>query len=994
MALVASAACLLAAPCAQGASAPPRDISIPGGSLDAALLRLAQESGEQLLYSPELVAGRRAPPVQGRLTSDQALAALLAQSDIEAERAGPKVVVLKRRGAAAIAPGETRPFGEAAQVEPPSVPRASVVEALTVTGTHLRGVTDQPSPVLALDRGDLDRSGYETVAGALAALPQNFGGAAAEGAINTGADRSGNNTSYASGLDLRGLGANATLILLNGRRMAGAGAKGDFVDISTLPSIAVQRVEVLLDGASAIYGSDAVGGVVNVLLRRDLQGAETRISGGESTHGSPGEAQFSQAFGRRWSTGGFFLGYEYRTRSDLLAADRPFSASADLRPLGGTDHRTFFAHPGNVLRLDPATGTQVVGWAIPAGQDGRGLTPSQLLAGASNFGEPREGEDILPEQTSHAAYGALHQDVGERLEIEGDLRFGRRRFSTLIAAPTSTFTVTRANPFFVSPNGGATDSIAYSFASDLPQPVTEGTAQSFSTSLGARLDLGHAWRLESYGTFATETDASHSRGLLNASSLQEALGSVADRPQTDFNTARDGFFNPFAGTPSNTPAVLAFIGAGFIDTTSRDRVTSADLQADGPLFHLPGGDLSLALGAQARREAFREGGVNFTSGVAPSAGAKVDLSRTVTAAFAELRAPFVSPDNAWPGLDRLELSLAGRIERYDDFGTTSNPKLGALYAPLPGALLRASYGTSFRAPSLRELSDAPINSPSLLPLNGARVLSLVQFGGNPNLRPETAHTWSAGLEVGPELMSGAHVSVDYFNVRFRNRIDQPARQSLLTALSDPALASFVALIKPATNPADHARIAALLADPATSTAQGSFPPESYGAIVDARFVNTGSLQVSGIDLAASYDTDRLNGHVRLAATASDLLHYEQQLTPTGSVVERAGIAGFPAKFRARTTAEWSKGSVSALAGVNFIGAYKDATGLRIGSQETVDLQLRVAPARFAGTSLALSVRNLFDEKPPFYDSPAGVGYDATNADPIGRFVSLRLAKSW
>ena len=554
--------------------------------------------------------------------------------------------------------------------------------------------------------------------------------------------------------------------------------------------------------------------------------------------------------------------------------------------------------------------------------------------------------------------------------------------------------MTRANPFFVSPNGGATDSIAYSFASDLPQPVTEGTAQSFSSSLGARLDLSHAWRLEGYGSFATETDASQSFGLLNTSSLQEALGAVADRPQTDFNTARDGFFNPFAGTPSNNPAVLAFIGAGFIDTTSRDRVTSADVQADGPVFRLPGGDLSLALGAQARREAFREGGVNFTSGVAPAGAAKVDLNRTVTAAFAELRAPFVSAENARPGLERLELSLAGRVERYDDFGTTTNPKVGALYAPIEGLLVRASYGTSFRAPSLRELSDAPLNSPSLLPLNGARVLSLVQFGGNPNLTPETAHTWSAGLEFGPELLAGAHLSVNYFDVRFRNRIDQPARQSILTALSDPALASFVALIKPAANPADRARIAALLADPATSTAQGSFAPEAYGAIVDARFVNTGSLRVSGIDLIGSYDTDLLSGRLRLTASASDLLHYEQQLTPTGPTIERVGIAGFPAKFRTRTAAEWSKGGVSALAALNFTGAYKDATGIHIGSQETVDLQFRVEPARFAGTTVALTVRNLFDQKPPFYDSPAGVGYDATNADPIGRFVSLRLAKSW
>lgn len=209
--------------------------SIPAGPLNRSLTLLASQSGERVLYDAELVAGVAAPAVQGRMTTDRAAAVLLAGSGLTAERTASRVLIVKRLTRA-----------EAAEV-------VAHVEDVVVTGSLIRGVSDGPSPVVVVSRDAIDRSGYASVAQALQALPQNFAGTANEATLPSGTDLSGVNGSFASGVNLRGLGSDATLVLVNGRRMAGSGAKADFSDISTLPTAIVDRVEILLDGASALY---------------------------------------------------------------------------------------------------------------------------------------------------------------------------------------------------------------------------------------------------------------------------------------------------------------------------------------------------------------------------------------------------------------------------------------------------------------------------------------------------------------------------------------------------------------------------------------------------------------------------------------------------------------------------------------------------------------------------------------------------------------------
>lgn len=995
---------------------PPSAVHIAAGPLYAALMSLAAQTHQQLLFTPALVAGLRAPAVDGRLTIDQALAQLLSQTDIEARRAAPGVLVLRDRRASAQpaaarggspqasdpprpfgaeAPGATPTFGVAA--DPTANPAAgppTEVRAVEVTGSHIRGAGPGASPLVTLTRADLARSGRATLAEALSALPQNFGGEASETATATGADRSGVNPGYGTGVNLRGLGADATLVLLDGRRLSGAGTRADFADISTIPAIAVDRVELLLDGASALYGSDAVGGVVNIILRHDFDGAEVRAEAGSGTRHGPQEAQVGAVLGHRWASGSLLVSYEAYRRTALDAADRPFTASADLRPLGGSDWRSTFSHPGNILRRDPVTGATAPYWGVPPGQPGVGLTAADLRAGALNLENPRADTDILPDQRRQGGYLALRQDLGARVTLSTDLLYGFRAARTRMAAPTALLPVTPANPFYVPLPGLAFEQIQYAFSGDLPPPQVRATAEAVQGSIGAEARLAGDWRLSGYLGVSQQRETTRTAGIVNSAALYEALGLDPDDPATAYSPGRDGYFNPYTGAAANPPAVMAAIGSGFSTSASRSRVTTANLQADGTLLRLPGGDLRIALGAQARREAFVTDGVNQTATATPQTLAQVSVARTVRAVFAELRAPLVGPDNRRPGIEALELSAAGRWERYSDFGATANPKLGVLYRPVADLTLRATFGRSYRAPGLREIHDRPLYSPGLFPLGATRVLGLILNGGNPELKPETADAWTLGGDWRPT--PHLRLSLTGFDIRYRHRIDRPVIANLVGALSDPALAAFVRRLS-AGDPTDLADITALLASPYTSTAQGVFPPASYGAIVDARYVNTGRLAVRGLDLSGAYDQALAGGRLTLAASATRLLRYDQALTPTAPTLQRAGIVGHPAKLRARLTADWSRGPWTLGAALNHTSAFHSAVGTRVGADDTVDLQAAWSPetgSALAGTRLTLNVRNLFDTAPPFYDNPAGLGFDPANADLVGRFVSLQLSRRW
>ena len=971
-ALVACVLAVSTTACAQEA----REFNIPPGSLRDGLNLYATQSDQQIFFSGELVAGRRTEGLRGRHTSTAALDLLLMGSGLAWSETRPGVIYLRRAGEG-----------------PQTAETVTEIEEVIVTGTLLKSSGPPASPVVRLDRDALDRRGFATVAEALVDLPQNYSGSSTPVVQLANADRQGSNTIVSSGVNLRGLGSASTLVLINGRRMAGTGFRGEFADVSALPSAAVERVDVLLDGASALYGADAVAGVVNVILRRAYDGQESRLRVAAAEGGAE-DVMISHLAGRTWSSGSAYLSYEYQTTNALSSLDRDYTADGDLRPFGGTDRRLTFSSPGNIVAFDPAVGGYVAQFAIRPGPSGTAGSPNDFVQGTANLQSPTRGADLVPAIERHGLYGRIRQSMGDRIDVSADVRYNRRRVAFTGGAPIALLTVTRANPWFVSPTGAAAHTIGYSFINDLGNVQQRGSSESFGASVGADYDIGASWSLDGYLAYAEETGEVEVSGQVNGLFLNEALGTTADAAATPYRAAVDGYFNPFGAGAANAPAVLDFIGSGFTRGRDHSTAAAANLLAEGPLMTLPAGDLQVAIGAQVRRETYQRRGTAFTSTVVPVLDVGPERERTVSAIFAEASIPLVGERQSRPGLRRLDLSLAGRIEEYSDFGTTTNPKLGLVWSPTSDLRLRSSWGTSFRAASLPQTFDpSTVFATFFARPDGSRALGLQLGGGNPDLKPETAETFTVGFDYTP--VGGLTLTGNYFDTRFTDRIARPVTENLTGVLSDPALAGFVTLVQPGGNAADLALVQSFITRPDFAAA-GLYPATNYTAIVDGRWVNTGAVRVRGVDVAARYPLEFGAGRLVFDASASYVLDYESQTTPTAVVRELVGQVGYPVRLRSRLGALWQGAAVDFSLSWNHVDAYRDRLGARIESWDTADAQASWRPASgpLEGLRVTVTVQNLLDADPPFYDAATGYGFDPGQGNLMGRVVALQLAKVW
>lgn len=1006
------------APLLASAADAPLLINIGPSALKAALQAYALQTHRQLIYTTAVAEGRRTAGVSGRLTPDQALQRLLAGTDIMVEHAGPDVLVLKAGEAEGPRPQHADSISEASvistapaaappqldQTQTPSphiLPTKAPIDAspevseVVVTGTHIRGVSAIASPTVEVTRDDLDRYGDATIADALDRLPQNFAGTSTPNTSAVGSDRTGSNSGFAQGVNLRGLGANATLVLVDGRRLAGSGLRGDFADVSAMPTAAVDHVEVLLDGASAIYGSDAVGGVVNIITKKDFDGAETTLRYGEDAGGHGPSLQASQTIGLTWNGGHLLAAYEYQRSGDIPASARRYTADSNLTPLGGSNSDTVESSPGNILAYNAAAGAYVSAFAIPAGT-GLGLTPSNFVAGATNLSNYRAGTDIMPTQETNGFYLDSAQELDAKTQLSFEGRYNRRSYEDAFSASQTIFDVTKANPYFVSPNGATSELIGYSAIDAIGPSEKTGASKSFDLSIGLDRDFLRTWKLSTYVGFASETNQLLEANELNSAHLNEALGTTPNDPTTSFSTAANGYFNPYGNGAANPKTVLDFIGDGYVRAINADTVTTASLQADGSVITLPGGVVKAAFGAQFRHERF-DSSTYVSITAAPIITPGVGYDRDVAAAFGELNIPLVGEANSLPGVRSLTLSIAGRVEHYDDVGTTANPKLGLVWRPIGDVTVHASYGTSFRAPALYELHENSTVEVLSLPSGGSNTLSLVEVGGNTALKPETATSWTAGAEWTPHGIKGLTLGVSWFNVDYTNRISNPGSTALATVLTDPAYASLVTRVS-GSDAAQLAEVQSLIAK-STSASASLYPATAYGAIVNAGYINVASLLVSGADLSARYTFDLGENRLGLIGSATYLYNYRQRTTPTATSEQLVSTAGEPVDWRGRATADWARGPFDTALTVNFVDSYWDPTSDRpIGAWITADLTTTWRSPATSGPAKGLvfnaAIQNLLDQDPPFYNAYFGVGYDPANANPLGRVVSVQLSKRW
>jgi iron complex outermembrane recepter protein len=314
--------------------------------LSGALKAFAVQSHREIFFTPELARGRISHGVKGKFDDLKALNIILEGTGLNFSVTTSNAILVRghiskaessRDAVTPVPPTGASSTGTSSQTVPEDSSSESIethnkndLDEITVTGTHIRGTTNSPSPVLVFTRDDIDAAGVNTIQQFLQSLPQNFGGASENtiGAIaNSGQT---NNTVNGSAPNLRGLGASATLVLINGHRVAPGNSDGSFVDISMIPLTAVERIEIVTDGASAIYGSDAVGGVVNIILRTKYDGAETRVQYGSVSDGSMHNVQVGQTVGADWTNGSGVLSYQYFDQTPLSAASRNYLHSVPL----------------------------------------------------------------------------------------------------------------------------------------------------------------------------------------------------------------------------------------------------------------------------------------------------------------------------------------------------------------------------------------------------------------------------------------------------------------------------------------------------------------------------------------------------------------------------------------------------------------------------------------------------------------------------------------
>jgi hypothetical protein len=417
---------------------------IDAGPAAQSLNQYARQAGVDLGFPMEVIGGTHTNEVKGNYHPDEALALLLKGTGLVATRDEKGLAISQATMPDRTPNGELRDThktvsqrrvsanqvanDEASTTEDTRAKKAAgPLEEILVTGSRIRGAQNA-SPVVTIKREEIDRTGYSTVGELVESLPQNFGaGATQDSLTNRGAGSAVggavDNITAGQSVNLRGLGTGSTLVLLNGRRMSPSGLSARFTDVSRIPLSAVERVDVLTDGASAIYGSDAIAGVINFVLRDNYDGAETRIKHGSDTSGDIAETMISQAFGNTWSNGSALASFEYYQRDSLPNIARKFSASADLTTPGGTDWRGLGGNPANIV-ADGQT------YAIPHDQNGMSLTPNDFVLGAApNMHDFRAAEDLFPRQQRHNVFLYLMQEFGQ-VELFAPALLSRREANT------------------------------------------------------------------------------------------------------------------------------------------------------------------------------------------------------------------------------------------------------------------------------------------------------------------------------------------------------------------------------------------------------------------------------------------------------------------------------------------------------------------------------------------------------------------------------------
>ena len=879
---------------------------------------------------------------------------------------------------------------------------AAATKEIVVTGSSIRGVAPVGSQLIGVTRATIQTNAPANTQELLATVPQlgNFG---------ANGEQSTSNRFRTAGYqpNIHNVGIYATLTLFNGHRIAPVGGEAVFPDPTIIPVIAIQRVEVVADGGSAIYGSDAVAGVVNFIYRKNVEGVEASGTYGfNSTRYRKYDAGIIA--GHSWSTGNITLAYEYSQNKSPLNTDISFLAlGGDQRSRGGRDLRGTNCTSPNVN-------------IVTAGGDPRGTNYAYnngvLTAGQNTCGILTPAT-IIPDGHRHAVLLTGHQEVGDRVDLWAEVNYSNYQTHTFGGQSNLTLRIPSTNPYYSLgiPAGVNPASIVGGFylvrrnalgLLNKRNPSSIQYSKVWAVTTGADVDLGGQWRLTPM-VHASKTNDFNSDPELDPVGYVNAL-----------NLTTSNALNPFGQAAQNDPAVLATIDDNYRrNNVTSQRLREIQLKADGPLFHIAGGDVRAALGADFRDEE----ALQYQTSGTPRRAAQMfivrndDIERTVFAGYGEINAPLVSAENAMPWLQRVTLSAAGRVDYYAKYGAKFNPKLGLVIEPFHGYSVHGSYGTSFVAPNLGLLGhkfgyvgsinstggyaytqpDGTVTRIGNIANTQAPVYNIYNSGGgNPDITPEKANTWSVGVDLAPPQIPRLRVSVSYYNVLYKNTIYKATTQDVFT---NPAFRPYID-VNPTPGVFNAAFNAKFLAEAAASPPEMDVPA---GIIWDVIFrsyaINLGQRKFSGLDYDISYDLPTGIGTFSLSGNANMKLVDTQQVLPNTPFTSRLGFELAP-KWKGRAMLNWNLDPVSLNLAMNYLGSFKYNTGnttafpggiQKVKAFKTFDLVGRVALDKLRnGLSIQGRVQNLLDKDPPFVD--IANGYLPANASPFGRTFEVTV----
>lgn len=824
---------------------------------------------------------------------------------------------------------------------------------------------DLDMPVTVFDREDLDASGASSVAELFRYIPQQPN-MKPESYLGDG-------TQFA---DLRGLGFDSTLVLINGRRTIATASALLFnaFDLNTIPLGAVERIEIVSDSTSAIHGADAIGGVVNIVLRDNVPEPRLNIDYGAAAGGAvERHAAFSASATGSRARGSIVL--DYFDRGPLLGRERDRWNNQDFTRFGGMDWRSPTASPGNVRSTTLANlpGLPSSFAAIPNTTPVATLSPADFVATAGqrnlesliryytvNFAGTRKGA---------AAQGEYRLTPGVR--AYGELMYVDREITTRFEPPalTSVF-VSGENPH----NPLGTDLLVDALLTDLgPRTLTRRTETI--RAVGGLRGQVREWDWET-SLQRIQDDATTERAKeLDGARVAAAL--VASDPHDALDL--------FGGPGANSPALLASLLLEPSRSHFHTEANQSFASLRGPLASLPSGPVQLVAGGEWREERVRYD-------IVTPVNLRGSHARSIGAAFAELRLPVVGESVKIPAVRELALVLSGRFDDYSDVGHTFNPEYALIWRPIAALTLRTSLAQSFRPPPLPDLYIPPVDNtaPIVDPArNGEFALPIWRAGGNPDLKPSGAESLSIGIRFEPEGASALRLGANYWRIAIDDTIAVPAPTRLLAAES-----LFPERI--------------IRGSPSASDLAAGIPGPLQ--VIDIRRMNNGAIHTSGVDASVAVTVRTRVGQFKPQLSATWVRDFTTSDLLDGPSVSRVGVAnrqGTIPRWHALAAISWNRNGIGLASTIRHVPSYEDVdflgtrNGRNVNSQTIVDAQLSIDLGDMLGEHSAwngLEIRagaiNLFNAEPPFAEVTGPIGFDQSQAELKQRFAYVKVAKKF